>query len=431
MDTRELKALQIAATMPVRRSTYGWIVPSQSGHGSYKVASTNPALQALTTATGDLACSCPDFELRQLPCKHVLAVTYTIKREVVTDEGVLTQEVKVTYTQDWAAYNAAQCEEKERLMPMLADLCSTIPNPPQGRGRPRLPMADMAFECVSRVYAGLSARRFDSDVREARAKGLTDCDPHFNSVLRYLRSPEMTPVLTGLVSLSALPLKAVETDFAVDSTGFTTSRFVRWYDHKWGKEQVKREWVKLHAMTGVRTNVVTSVELSDWRSHDTNYFRPLVAETAENFTLRDVTADKAYSGRKNLQAVADLGGNPFIPFKGSQGQMGKVTGITRAAVPAVYNPQATLPGVEMSAWVRMYHLFMYQRDTFLSRYHQRSNVETTFSMIKRKFGDSLRSKSDVGQMNEVLCKVIAHNLCVLIACIHEIGLSVPGFSSLD
>ena len=31
-------------------------------------------------------------------------------------------------------------------------------------------------------------------------------------------------------------------------------------------------------------------------------------------------------------------------------------------------------------------------------------------------------------MNEVLCKVIAHNLCVLIACIHEIGLETPALS---
>ena len=77
----------------------------------------------------------------------------------------------------------------------------------------------------------------------------------------------------------------------------------------------------------------------------------------------------------------------------------------------------------------MYHMFAYQRDTFLSRYHQRSNVETTFSMIKAKFGDSLRSKSEVGQFNEVLCKVIAHNLCVLIACIHEIGLEMPQFAT--
>jgi hypothetical protein len=39
----------------------------------------------------------------------------------------------------------------------------------------------------------------------------------------------------------------------------------------------------------------------------------------------------------------------------------------------------------------------------------------------------LISTSEVGQFNEVLCKVIAHNLCVLIACIHEIGLDVPSF----
>jgi hypothetical protein len=50
-------------------------------------------------------------------------------------------------------------------------------------------------------------------------------------------------------------------------------------------------------------------------------------------------------------------------------------------------------------------------------------------MTKTKFGDSLRSKSEVGQFNEVLCKVIAHNLCVLIACIHEIGLDVPTFAA--
>jgi hypothetical protein len=43
-------------------------------------------------------------------------------------------------------------------------------------------------------------------------------------------------------------------------------------------------------------------------------------------------------------------------------------------------------------------------------------------MIKAKFGDAVRSKSDIGQMNEVLCKVLCHNLCVLIQAIHELGI---------
>lgn len=130
-----------------------------------------------------------------------------------------------------------------------------------------------------------------------------------------------------------------------------------------------------------------------------------------------MTADKAYSSKANLQAVEDIGRTAFVPFKAKFG-----------AVPAIRNVETVMPAFS-SAWNKMYHLFMYQRDTFLSRYHNRSNVETTFSMIKTKFADNLRSKSDVGQMNEVLCKVIAHNLCVLIACIHEIGLDVPAFQS--
>ena len=47
---------------------------------------------------------------------------------------------------------------------------------------------------------------------------------------------------------------------------------------------------------------------------------------------------------------------------------------------------------------------------------------STFSMIKGKFGDAVRSKSDIGQLNEVLCKVLCHNLCVLIQSQCELGI---------
>ena len=273
----------------------------------------------------------------------------------------------------------------------------------------------MAFNCVSRIYSGLSARRADSDVREAEAKGLTDSDPHFNSVLRYLRDPEMTPILKSLVEVSALPLKGAETDFAVDATGFSTSRFERWYDHKWGQVKSKREWMKLHAMTGVRTNIVTAVEVTSSRVNDTIRFKPLVQTTAENFPVDEVSADKAYLSKSNLDHVEKFGGTALHPVQ-----------VEHGGVPS----RSHAPALEAPAWERMFHMFAYQKDTFLAHYHKRSNVETTFSMIKAKFGDSLRSKSEVGQINEVLCKVIAHNLCVLIACIHEIGLDVPEFKPL-
>ncbi len=74
----------------------------------------------------------------------------------------------------------------------------------------------------------------------------------------------------------------------------------------------------------------------------------------------------------------------------------------------------------------MYYHFMSNREDFLAHYHKRSNVETAFSMIKAKFGDAVRSKSHVGQLNEVLCKVLCHNICVIIQAVHELGI-VPRF----
>ena len=199
----------------------------------------------------------------------------------------------------WTSYNAAQSEEKHRFVELLSDLCNTIPQPEQAMGRPRLPLADMLFAAAYKVYVGFSARRFTSDLKDAQMRGLIGKAAHFNSVNRYMANPELTEALKNLATMSSLPLKAAESDFAVDSSGFSTSRFVRWYNKKDGREVDNRMWVKVHLMCGVNTKTVTSVEISGWTAHDTNYFVPLVEATAEHFQLRDVSADKAYLSRKN------------------------------------------------------------------------------------------------------------------------------------
>ena len=81
-------------------------------------------------------------------------------------------------------------------------------------------------------------------------------------------------------------------------------------------------------------------------------------------------------------------------------------------------------------WRRLFHFYSFNRDTFLEHYHKRSNVETTFSMIKGKFGDALRSKTPTAQINELLCKVLAHNICVLIQSVYELGIE-PTFWESD
>jgi transposase len=244
-----------------------------------------------------------------------------------------------------------------------------------------------------------SSRRFTCDPRDAYANGLIDSRPHFNSVSNYLANPELTGILKNLITMSSLPLKAIETEFAVDSSGFSTCRYVRWFNKKYGREVDNREWVKVHLMCGVNTKVVTSVEVSDWAANDTTHFIPLLARTAQHFEVREVSADKAYLSRKNLNAVESVGGMPFIPFKSN-------------------TPEPTEAGM----WARMYHLFMCQREAYMEHYHKRSNIERAYSMIKGKFGSALRSKSDTGQINEALCKILAHNICVLIQAMHAFSI---------
>jgi transposase len=75
-------------------------------------------------------------------------------------------------------------------------------------------------------------------------------------------------------------------------------------------------------------------------------------------------------------------------------------------------------------WNQAYHWFNLHREEFMARYHQRSNIESVFSAIKRVFGDSCRGKTQTSMRNEALAKCLAHNLCVLIHSMNEFGLEM-------
>lgn len=209
---------------------------------------------------------------------------------------------------------------------------------------------------------------------------------------------ELTPLIRQLIVTSSLPLAGLETVFAPDSSGFSTSKYVSWFNARYGHEQDNHDWVKLHIMCGRITNIVTSAKVTERHAHDSPVFPELLNVTAHNFKISEVVADKAYSSITNLKLVIKEGGTPYIPFKTS----------------------AT--GGSGGVWNRLYHYYQLNRDEFLSHYHKRSNVESVFSAIKRKFGEHIRSKTETAQTNEVLLKVLCHNICVIIASMYEFGI---------
>jgi len=396
MDLREQHGMELAATRIIVRKKGLWLVPSQSGGKEKYQVNLSPEAPS---------CTCLDHETRGVKCKHIFAATFVMKREQNADGSTtITESVTVTetrqrttYPQNWTAYNDAQTHEQDRFQSLLADLCSGLPVAPPKNGRPPLPLSDAVFSIVFKVYSTVSQRRFVSDLREAHKRGYISKVPHFNSISNYLENPVLTPLLHELITESSLPLKSVETDFAVDSSGFATSRFTRWFDIKYGAPKVKQDWVKCHIMCGVKTNVITAVEIHGQFASDTKLLPALVNTTAQNFQIAEVSADKGYASRNNADAIASVGATPFISFMSSHTGKGGGT------------------------WEKMYHYFQFRRTEFLQHYHKRSNVESTFSMMKRKFGDSLRSKTDVAMTNETLCKILCHNLVVLIHETQELG----------
>jgi transposase len=405
MDLREQKGLEIAARARIEKHGNTWLVPSQSSTGTYRV----------TLGDNGPRCTCPDFELRGRTCKHCFAVEIVMKRQTVVEMTPAgdrrttvteTAAVRVTYPQHWPAYNRAQCAEKETAQTLLRSLCDGIVSPPQaGRGRPRTSLSDAVYGMTMKVYTTTSGRRATKDLEACVDAGHMAKAPRYNTLFDYMNRAELTPLLTALVEESAAPLAAVESSFAADATGFGTVTYRRWYDAKYGREMKAARWLKAHAMVGTTTNVITAIRVTESNANDSPELPALVESTAQRFAIADVSADKAYLSNQNLTVIESHGAVPYIPFKTNSRSDGS------------------------AAWRRMYGLFLYRQPEFLAHYHQRSNVESTFSAMKRKFGSSVRSKNPTAQVNEVLCKALCYNLSVLVHAMHELGID-PSFSEV-
>jgi len=396
-DAREQRGQDIAKVAVIAKRTDGtYAVPSMSGNGKY------------TVKLGEKpTCTCPDCQ-NGFKCKHIYAVEFTMTLEAVQNADgstTVTETVEIkatarkTYKQNWPAYNEAQTTEKHEFQSILFDLCKGITTPEQkGRGQRRLPMSDATFAAVFKVYSTVSGRRFMCDLSDAQDRGYIEELPHFNSIFNYLENPDMTPILESLIVESAKPLAEVESNFSVDSTGFSSSRFVRWFDQKYGVVRQDHTWVKAHFCCGVKTNVVTAVSIYEKNTNDTPILPELVDATAKNFTMKEVSADKAYATNDNFNAIERAGANAYIMFKSSHN------------------------GSSGGLLAKAFHYFCFKKDEFLAHYHKRSNVESTVSMVKAKFRDHVRSKTDIAMKNEVLCKFLCHNICCLISAIYELGI---------
>lgn len=390
MEARKLRAVKIIERGGVRphpTHQHCWIVPSQSGQGVYHVELPNDGKRP--------RCDCKDFQSGSTWCKHILAAE--IERGRLFVDPVANEVEPYHDDRDWAAVNNAYIAEKEHVLRYAHELCAGIIEPEQKRGRPRVPLRDVVFGLLLWVYSTKSSRDAMFDFVLCQERGLISRRLHFASLMRHLQSPALTPLLRAILRESALPMRHIERRFAIDATGMSTRLWHRWTEHKWGRVQKKeRVWLKVHVICGTDTRIVTDCTIED--VGDALMFPELVENTAVHFHVEEISADGAYASFKNAKVAEVVGAVPYIPVED------RVTGDTGPEV-----------------WRAMVGCFRYREAEFKAHYHRRSNVETVFSSVKRKFGGFVRSRLRTVQENELLAKFILHNLRVCTMGFYTMG----------
>jgi len=372
-------------------------VQSQSGVGRYRVEWNG----------SKWICTCPYFSKNNKDCKHILAVQYYLLG-YVTIHGQEPKEPSKTYSQQWSSYDHSQLEEHDYFQHLLYELVSSIEEPEQHMGRPRLKLGDLLFCCITKGYSKQSSRKVHHLFEEAMRRHYISYAPNYRAISKALLRPEITSQLYELVRLSSLPLVEIDDVHAVDSTGFRCSSFGAYCEHAHGTKRM-HNWLKVHICTGVKSNIITDVIITDEFEADSPQFKKLLLNTSKHFKINEVSADKAYSSRKNLEIVDKLGGSPYIPFK--KNATGKAHG--------------------SALWKKTFHYFQLHREEFGHHYHQRSNVESTIGALKKKLGENLMSKNRTAQINEMLCKIVAYNITVVIRCMFKMGITPDFFTHVD
>jgi len=170
--------------------------------------------------------------------------------------------------------------------------------------------------------------------------------------------------------------KPVKTS-AIDGSGFETSYMSYHYANVWNRQDRRkyRRYLKISIAICTDSQYILSQKIRLGPRNDNIDFESVM----KNINCKYVVADKGYDSKSNRYFVLrKMKAYPHIPYRKMSGRTYEKLG-----VPLKFNKKI---------------------------YHQRSKVETVFSVIKRKYGSFVLSKSFKTQKKELLLRLVAYNI---------------------
>ena len=258
---------------------------------------------------------------------------------------------------------------------------------------------------IWRKFPNLSTRRARGFLLLLKKFKIINVDiPCFKTLSNYNENNSLGIILDKLIEESSKPLSVIEHDFATDATGIKTQLFSSWYSIRCKKTTQKRDHLTIHVTTGVKSNIVTAVNVEIKSGNDNKIFREHVDKTSKNFECNEFSGDGKYWCKANCWKVVEVGAKPY--FKVWKNWSG--------------NSRGCMP------WKLMNLEFRNNSEEYGKHYHKRSNVESTNMSKKMIHGEKVYSRLPSARINEETLRWVNHNINVLNRAKHQWNI-VPKF----